>query len=412
MGGSTKQILSVAVPIVASFALPGIGTAIGSYVGSALVGAVAQGAIIGAGTQAILGGSVGQGALYGGLGGAVGYGIGELASGFSGVPDAAMEMANASGDAIESLNATQGWTGVASDTLGEAGQAGAAGLQEGGTLADLGSSGSELQTGGGTLSELQAPTVQQPSAFTPGDTGAGMSTPDITGTGTPDLSGAATPTGTSTFDTSADLQDTFGYSQDMLQGSQNSNPYQYGGAPVYDNSTMYTPPEDLGTWDTLKGRYKDLMSYMPSKGGSGMSMLGGLGNLYSAYNMNQQADYLRGMGEQVMGNNQAYNNLLQSSYTNPEAFLGSSEFKALNDLYLNDLKRKDAAAGRVSQYGARANLAQKQALANLGQYRQGLTGAVSANSPGQVMQALGSTAALKGSTVPALGMRGLQQIFG
>lgn len=140
-------------------------------------------------------------------------------------------------------------------------------------------------------------------------------------------------------------------------------------------------------------------------------MLGGLGNLYSAYNMNQQADYLRGMGEQVMGNNQAYNNLLQSSYTNPEAFLGSSEFKALNDLYLNDLKRKDAASGRVSQYGARANLAQKQALANLGQYRQGLTGAVSANNPAAVMDTLVKQGNVRGNTIPGLVVGGLGNIF-
>ncbi len=410
MGNQAVQ--AVAITIVANAVLPGAGT---------FIGAVVQGALIGSGVAAIQGKSIGKGAMWGGIGGGIGYGLGEAMGaageylGGSGIPDAAMETAMASGDAIESLNATQGWTGTAADTLGEAGQAGAAGLQEGGTLADLGTSGSELQAGNGTLSELQAPTTPttpEPSTFTPTEAATGMSSPDLSAAGDIDVTGATTPTGTSTFDTSADLQDSFGYNQDMLQGSQNSNPYQYGPAPVYDNSSMYTPPEDLGTWDTIKGRYKDLMSYMPSKGGSGMSMLSGLGNLYSAYGMNQQADYLRGMGEQVMGNNQAYNNLLQSSYTNPEAFLGSGEFKALNDLYLNDLKRKDAAAGRVSQYGARANLAQKQAMANLGQYRQGLTGAVSANSPGQVMQALGSTAALKGSTVPALGMRGLSQIFG
>ena len=93
-------------------------------------------------------------------------------------------------------------------------------------------------------------------------------------------------------------------------------------------------------------------------------------------------------------------------------YLNTPEFKALNDMYLNELKRKDAAAGRVSQYGARANLAQKTALANLGNYRQGLTGAVNASSPAPAMNLAGTSAAMSGYTNPALIGMGLSRLYG
>jgi hypothetical protein len=68
-----------------------------------------------------------------------------------------------------------------------------------------------------------------------------------------------------------------------------------------------------------------------------------------------------------------YQNKLRQSYDDPLAVYNSPEMKALSDVFMSGIERRDAAAGRNSQYGARAVEAQNNFLTNaLPQYRTGL----------------------------------------
>lgn len=68
-----------------------------------------------------------------------------------------------------------------------------------------------------------------------------------------------------------------------------------------------------------------------------------------------------------------YQNKLKESYTNPLAVYQSPEMQALSGQFMNQIARRDAAAGRTSQYGARALEGQNQFLTQaLPAYRQGL----------------------------------------
>jgi hypothetical protein len=69
--GGLGKILGAVAPIALSFALPGIGTALGAALGtSATVGTALAGAGLGAGTSALTGGNPLTGAVLGGIGGA------------------------------------------------------------------------------------------------------------------------------------------------------------------------------------------------------------------------------------------------------------------------------------------------------------------------------------------------------
>lgn len=75
MSKGIKSILSVALPIIGTIALPGVGTALGASLGiGATAGAALTGAGIGAGTAALTGGNVLKGAALGGVGGYLGGG--------------------------------------------------------------------------------------------------------------------------------------------------------------------------------------------------------------------------------------------------------------------------------------------------------------------------------------------------
>jgi hypothetical protein len=78
---SLKKFLKAALPIALTFLAPGLGTAIGSFLGASGVGAsVLGGAILGGATSAATGGDWKRGALMGGLGGGAGNYVGGAAN--------------------------------------------------------------------------------------------------------------------------------------------------------------------------------------------------------------------------------------------------------------------------------------------------------------------------------------------
>lgn len=76
-----------------------------------------------------------------------------------------------------------------------------------------------------------------------------------------------------------------------------------------------------------------------------------------------------------------YNDLLKTSYTDPLSIWNSPEMSALNNIFKQQIDRRDSVAGRNSQYGARAVEMQNNFLTNaLPKYRTGLNEALTATS--------------------------------
>lgn len=118
---------------------------------------------------------------------------------------------------------------------------------------------------------------------------------------------------------------------------------------------------------------------------------------YSAMRQSDQIPFMKNMLEQAPGllntanqtgaqagtmlNNPQYMDLLSKSYSDPLSVYNSPEMQALNDKFMGGIERRDAAAGRNSQYGARAVEAQNNFLTNaLPQYRTGLIGSQGAQT--------------------------------
>lgn len=101
-----------------------------------------------------------------------------------------------------------------------------------------------------------------------------------------------------------------------------------------------------------------------------------------------------------------YQDKLKQSYTDPLSVYNSPEMQALNAKFMDQISRRDAAAGRNSQYGARAIEAQNNFLANsLPQYRTGLTqGQQAATQQGQGLSSLFGQQGNLGTAVAGLGM--------
>lgn len=96
-----------------------------------------------------------------------------------------------------------------------------------------------------------------------------------------------------------------------------------------------------------------------------------------AQNMDPYWDYRGGtqipMMQQAAGSAGTLGNLYQQSYTDPLSVYNRPEMQALNQKFMQETERRDAALGRNSQYGARGVQAQNQFLTNaLPQYRTGL----------------------------------------
>lgn len=94
----------------------------------------------------------------------------------------------------------------------------------------------------------------------------------------------------------------------------------------------------------------------------------GLGTLFSMRDAGRNRAALQNLADQQ----QFYNNKLQESYNNPNAYLNSPEGRALRSQTAQAIARKAAAGGMRSQTGAQMNALNQAMMANLGNYRQGL----------------------------------------
>ena len=142
------------------------------------------------------------------------------------------------------------------------------------------------------------------------------------------------------------------------------------------------------TWDdTLKkwvGRAESLGKLGSKLTGGGSRGPGGSGgdgasNLQDIFNQaDPYRDYRKSVEVPMMaaaaGNATGLSNLYRESYTNPMGAYNTPEMQAVRGGFMGDLERRDAAAGRNTQYGSRDVEAQNNYLSKtLPTYRSGIT---------------------------------------
>ena len=138
-------------------------------------------------------------------------------------------------------------------------------------------------------------------------------------------------------------------------------------------------------------------------------ILKGVGGILGAQEASQNRSQLQDMMNQMQNRNQFYQNQLQQTYQNPQAYLASPEAQALRSATGQAIAREDARTGRRGQYVAAMNQLNQNMLGNLNKYRQGLAGQV---SPQYDASQLALQRALMSQSPTGNVMAGLGSIFG
>lgn len=358
-----SNFISTIAPIMASVVAPGIGTALGSALGiaSPTISSAIAGAGLGGLTSGLSGGNALTGALTGGIGGAITgsgvldslvtptnpvtagsnaiSGVGNLASN---ITTDVLNSGNLASGAVSSLaNSANNFQAPSSiSSVGETPLLNntATGLSStpAGQITNL---GTDMITSPENLQSLvnSSPIGSELLPGTPGTTGGYLNPTMAAGSGV-----AATAQGT-------------GSITDYISNLFNSGVDNFMKDPVKNTGTL------------LSG----LVSYLQGQG-----QAGDLSNLLKQ--SLAQAD--------PFGSQRAYYaQKLKDTYTNPVGVQQSPEYQAVHAKELDALERADAAQGRRSQYGARAEKMDQNFMEYLNKERSTLAGlAGSGISPSQV----------------------------
>ena len=392
-----NNFISSIAPIMASVVAPGIGTALGSALGigsSTLSSALAGGALGGL-TSGLSGGNPLTGALTGGIGGAItGSGVLDSLSSTANIPD------------VSSLNTGLDFSNIddliqgGSITSGQGASALVNAAPVGTNIAGVagGALNPALSAGAGALSNLAtsdlaslANNFQSPSSISTVGESTGLNN---TGTGLSDVpTGQITNLGTDMITSPENLQSLVNSSpigSELLPGTPGTtggylNPTMAAGSGVAAAaqgtgsitdyiSNLFNSGVDNFMKDPVKNTgtlLSGLVSYLQGQG-----QAGDLSNLLK--NSLAQAD--------PFGSQRAYYaQRLKDTYTNPVGVQKSPEYQAVHARELDALERADAAQGRRSQYGARAEKMDQNFMEYLNKERSTLAGlAGSGISPSQV----------------------------
>lgn len=139
------------------------------------------------------------------------------------------------------------------------------------------------------------------------------------------------------------------------------------------------------------------------------------GTLYGMYNQNQAAEMLKRAASQQdpFGPQRAeYQRLLSQSYQDPQAIYNSPQYQGLNSIFQKQIAARDAAAGRNSQYGARAAESQANFMKYLDDYRARLMAPAGANINPAAQGNLYASAAQQQKNMGDTLIGGLNSIFG
>jgi hypothetical protein len=201
---------------------------------------------------------------------------------------------------------------------------------------------------------------------------------------------------------------------DMYSNPQHSNnPYSldYSYNPVgndygYGSSTLGAIP--------MSQKAAEKGWTLPAVSQGQADLFKGLASLYTMQQGNQKAEQLREAAKQqdpFGAQRPFYQQQLQSTYSNPRAFMETPESRLQMDSMRKQLERMDAKAGRRSQYGARAvQLATEQAK-QLANYRSGLQAAAGTGITGQGAGQLYSSAADAQMNANSAPFQALSDIF-
>lgn len=162
------------------------------------------------------------------------------------------------------------------------------------------------------------------------------------------------------------------------------------GQPEWDNSYV---PQASGNWGNSLSSIGNGSTYQggPQEFGSGVqdylkniftnpqfltkgigALFEGIQNRRSSNNLNRIAGNLQRAGDPFASQRGQYQRLLSDTYTNPNIALGRPEIRAQLQGLENQMNARDAAAGRRSQYGDRANQLAIASSGLLDRYRQQL----------------------------------------
>lgn len=162
------------------------------------------------------------------------------------------------------------------------------------------------------------------------------------------------------------------------------------GQPEWDNSYI---PQASGNWGNSLSSIGNGSTYQggPQEFGSGVqdylkniftnpqfltkgigALFEGIQNKRSSNNLNRIAGNLQRAGDPFASQRGQYQRLLSDTYTNPNIALGRPEIRAQLQGLENQMNARDAAAGRRSQYGDRANQLAIASSGLLDKYRQQL----------------------------------------
>lgn len=390
-GGILGTLAAVGAGIAAPWAVPALGGALG-------VGGVAAGGLYGAGAGALSsglsGGNVLNGALTGGLTGAVGGGLLDYFSGVANLPD--VSSLNSGFDLSNIDNLIQG----GSITSGQGASALVNAAPVGTNIAGVagGALNPALSAGAGALSNLAtsdlaslANNFQSPASISTVGESTGLNN---TGTGLSDVpTGQITNLGTDMITSPENLQSLVNSSpigSELLPGT----PGTTGG---YLNPTM-AAGSGVAAAAQGTGSVTEFLSNLFNTGATNFmkdplknstTLLGGLISYLQDQGQSSDLSNLLKQGlsqSDPFGAQRAYYaQRLKDTYTNPVGVQKSPEYQAVHARELDALERADAAQGRRSQYGARAEKMDQNFMEYLNKERATLAGlAGSGISPSQV----------------------------
>ena len=176
-----------------------------------------------------------------------------------------------------------------------------------------------------------------------------------------------------------EIMGNLGYDPFMVSDYMDANPTSFG--------NTYADPSFMDRVKDANKKLNTLKKLWGNSGGQVGGQVGGAGEDLAANARANTADFLRridpyydyrqnteipmmGAAASTAG---TLSGLYQQSFTNPLSVYNTPEMQATNAAFMDEMQRRDAASGRLSQYGARAVQAQNQFLTQgLPQYRTGL----------------------------------------
>ena len=373
-----NNLISTIAPIMASVVAPGIGTALGSALGiaSPTISSAIAGAGLGGLTSGLSGGNALTGALTGGIGGAI-TGSGALDSILS-----STNPITAGSNTMSNLGKLAG--DITTDVMSGGTAAAGSGVSGAFNLSQLAQDPSSILHVGDLDSMLPGTSLSSGNSGITGLTqgGGGIGLTNAASTGGAVASDALGAGGTGAL-TAAD-------GLGGLASSLGGGLVGTAGGVVPAATAAATSAANFSVPDFLSNLFNTgATNFMKDPLKNSTTLLGGL------------VSYLQGQGQagdlssllkqglsqsDPFGAQRAYYaQRLKDTYTNPVGVQKSPEYQAVHARELDALERADAAQGRRSQYGARAEKMDQNFMEYLNKERATLAGlAGSGISPSQV----------------------------